>query len=65
LGNRNEASATYTIMSLRFYHERDFASALEAHTQEVEVYVKLHEDSISHPVGKYNPDWAIASMRAR
>jgi len=42
-------------------NERDFASALEAHTQEVEVYVKLPRGFyISTPVGKYNPDWAIA-----
>jgi type III restriction enzyme len=41
--------------------ERDFASALEAHSQEVEVYVKLPRGFyISTPVGKYNPDWAIA-----
>jgi type III restriction enzyme len=42
-------------------NERDFASALEAHSQEVEVYVKLPRGFyISTPVGKYNPDWAIA-----
>jgi type III restriction enzyme len=41
--------------------ERDFASALEAHSQEVEVYVKLPRGFyINTPVGKYNPDWAIA-----
>ena len=41
--------------------ERDFASDLEAHSQEVEVYVKLPRGFyISTPVGKYNPDWAIA-----
>jgi type III restriction enzyme len=34
---------------------------LEAHSQEVEVYVKLPKGFyISTPVGKYNPDWAIA-----
>lgn len=42
-------------------NERDFATALEAHSQEVEVYVKLPRGFyISTPVGKYNPDWAIA-----
>ena len=42
-------------------NERDFATELEAHTQEVEVYVKLPKGFyISTPVGKYNPDWAIA-----
>ncbi|MDR1764899.1 MAG: DEAD/DEAH box helicase family protein [Lachnospiraceae bacterium] len=41
--------------------ERDFASELEAHSQEVEIYVKLPKGFyISTPVGKYNPDWAIA-----
>lgn len=41
--------------------ERDFAMALEVHNQEVEVYVKLPRGFyISTPVGKYNPDWAIA-----
>jgi len=42
-------------------NERDFATALESHSQEVEVYVKLPRGFyISTPVGKYNPDWAIA-----
>jgi len=42
-------------------NERDFATELEAHSQEVEVYVKLPKGFyISTPVGKYNPDWAIA-----
>ena len=42
-------------------NERDFAAELEAHSQEVEVYVKLPKGFyISTPVGKYNPDWAIA-----
>ncbi|MCL1855834.1 MAG: type III restriction endonuclease subunit R, partial [Clostridia bacterium] len=42
-------------------NERRFAAALEAHSQEVEVYVKLPRGFyISTPVGKYNPDWAIA-----
>ncbi|MDR2546668.1 MAG: DEAD/DEAH box helicase family protein [Lachnospiraceae bacterium] len=42
-------------------NERDFATALETHQQEVEVYVKLPRGFyISTPVGKYNPDWAIA-----
>lgn len=41
--------------------ERDFATELETHSQEVEVYVKLPKGFyISTPVGKYNPDWAIA-----
>jgi type III restriction enzyme len=41
--------------------ERKFASELEAHTSEVEVYVKLPRGFyINTPVGKYNPDWAIA-----
>jgi len=41
--------------------ERDFAAKLEAHSQEVEVYVKLPRGFyISTPLGKYNPDWAIA-----
>ena len=42
-------------------NERDFAVQLEAHSQEVEVYVKLPKGFyIRTPVGKYNPDWAIA-----
>ena len=42
-------------------NERDFAAELEAHSKEVEVYVKLPRGFyISTPVGKYNPDWAIA-----
>ncbi len=41
--------------------ERDFANQLETHSQEVEVYVKLPKGFyINTPVGKYNPDWAIA-----
>lgn len=41
--------------------ERDFAQQLEAHSQEVEVYVKLPKGFyICTPVGDYNPDWAIA-----
>jgi len=41
--------------------ERRFAAELEAHSREVEVYVKLPRGFyISTPVGKYNPDWAIA-----
>jgi type III restriction enzyme len=41
--------------------ERKFAAELEAHTKEVEVYVKLPRGFyINTPVGKYNPDWAIA-----
>jgi len=42
-------------------NERDFATELEAHSKEVEVYVKLPKGFyINTPVGKYNPDWAIA-----
>jgi type III restriction enzyme len=42
-------------------NERDFAAELEAHSQEVEIYVKLPRGFyISTPVGRYNPDWAIA-----
>jgi type III restriction enzyme len=42
-------------------NERDFAAKLESHSGEVEVYVKLPKGFyISTPVGKYNPDWAIA-----
>ncbi|MCL2868534.1 MAG: type III restriction endonuclease subunit R [Candidatus Bathyarchaeota archaeon] len=41
--------------------ERDFATALEEHKKEVEIYVKLPRSFyINTPVGKYNPDWAIA-----
>ncbi|MDR1740376.1 MAG: DEAD/DEAH box helicase family protein [Synergistaceae bacterium] len=42
--------------------ERDFASALEANEQDVEVYVKLPKGTyyIDTPVGQYSPDWAIA-----
>ena len=40
--------------------ERDFAQELDTHS-EVAVYVKLPGSFfISTPVGKYNPDWAIA-----
>ncbi|HHT26117.1 MAG TPA: type III restriction endonuclease subunit R, partial [Firmicutes bacterium] len=42
-------------------NERDFAATLEEHNQEIEVYVKLPRGFyINTPVGKYNPDWAIA-----
>jgi type III restriction enzyme len=42
-------------------NERDFASELESHSGEVEIYVKLPRGFyINTPVGKYNPDWAIA-----
>jgi type III restriction enzyme len=42
-------------------NERDFANQLETHSEEVEVYVKLPKGFyIDTPVGKYNPDWAIA-----
>jgi type III restriction enzyme len=42
-------------------NERDFAAELESHSGDVEVYVKLPRGFyISTPVGKYNPDWAIA-----
>ncbi len=41
-------------------NERDFATELDTRT-EVAVYVKLPNGFyISTPVGKYNPDWAIA-----
>lgn len=42
-------------------NEREFADQLETHSEEVEVYVKLPKGFyINTPVGKYNPDWAIA-----
>ena len=42
-------------------NERKFATELETHNKEVEVYVKLPRGFyINTPVGKYNPDWAIA-----
>ena len=41
-------------------NERDFATELDT-SKEVAVYVKLPNSFyISTPVGKYNPDWAIA-----
>ena len=41
-------------------HERDFATDLDTNT-DVAVYVKLPDGfHISTPVGRYNPDWAIA-----
>ena len=41
-------------------NERDFAKDLDTNT-DVAVYVKLPDGFyISTPVGKYNPDWAIA-----
>lgn len=41
-------------------NERDFATDLDTN-QDVAVYVKLPDSFyISTPVGKYNPDWAIA-----
>ena len=41
-------------------NERDFATDLDTNT-DVAVYVKLPDGFyISTPVGKYNPDWAIA-----
>ena len=40
--------------------ERDFASELDTN-EDVAVYVKLPSSFyISTPVGRYNPDWAIA-----
>ena len=42
-------------------NEKEFAEKLEEHRGEVEVYVKLPRGFyISTPVGRYNPDWAIA-----
>lgn len=47
-------------------HEKNFAAALEEHSQEVEVYVKLPGGFyINTPVGKYNPDWAIAFYKGK
>lgn len=41
--------------------EKDFAEQLEIRQKEVAVYVKLPSGFyINTPVGKYNPDWAIA-----
>lgn len=41
-------------------NERDFAADLDTNT-DVAVYVKLPDSFyISTPVGRYNPDWAIA-----
>ena len=41
--------------------EKNFATELESHKDEVEIYVKLPRSFyINTPVGKYNPDWAIA-----
>ena len=41
-------------------NERDFATELDT-SKEVAIYVKLPNSFyISTPVGKYNPDWAIA-----
>ena len=41
--------------------ELEIAAELESHHKEVEVYVKLPRGFyINTPVGKYNPDWAIA-----
>jgi type III restriction enzyme len=41
--------------------ERKFAENLETRTAEVAVYIKLPSGFyINTPVGKYNPDWAIA-----
>ena len=41
-------------------NERDFATELDT-SKDVAVYVKLPSGFfISTPVGKYNPDWAIA-----
>jgi len=41
--------------------ERSFAAELEANQRSVEVFVKLPRGFyISTPVGRYNPDWAIA-----
>jgi type III restriction enzyme len=46
--------------------KRNFAAELEAHSQEVEIYVKLPKGFyISTPVGKYNPDWAIAFYQGK
>ena len=46
--------------------ERDFAHDLEAHQQEVEIYVKLPRGFfVSTPVGDYNPDWAIAFTKGK
>ncbi len=59
----NTMVATKSIYDHLLYDssgERDFATQLEA-SQDVVVYVKLPKGFyISTPVGKYNPDWAIA-----
>ena len=46
-------------------NERDFATELDTNS-DVAVYVKLPDGFyISTPVGKYNPDWAIAFYEGR
>lgn len=59
----NTMVATKSIYDHLLYDsngERDFATQLEE-SQDVVVYVKLPKGFyISTPVGKYNPDWAIA-----
>jgi len=66
----NEQKATAIIQHItydKYYHiiydstnEKNFAERVDA-SNEVAVYVKLPRGFyISTPVGKYNPDWAIA-----
>lgn len=59
----NAMKAQHHLYDHIFYdstNERDFATVLDTRT-EVAVYVKLPSGFfISTPVGKYNPDWAIA-----
>ncbi|MDR2790897.1 MAG: DEAD/DEAH box helicase family protein [Campylobacteraceae bacterium] len=60
----NAMEAKRHLYDFCFYdstNERNFARELEEHAEEVEVYVKLPRSFyINTPVGKYNPDWAIA-----
>ena len=54
------ARCIYDCVSCDSQTEKDFAEELDAY-EDVAVYVKLPRAfSIDTPVGKYNPDWAIA-----
>jgi type III restriction enzyme len=63
LGNNamESSRSLYDYVVYDSTNEKNFATELEKHTDEVEVYVKLPRGFyINTPVGHYNPDWAIA-----
>jgi len=59
-GGKDKENATHDHIVYDSSNEQNFATDLDTNT-DVAVYVKLPDGFyISTPVGKYNPDWAIA-----